>query len=112
MTACFGQETFHFDGESDNWKVEYIIDVLESKNSEEGTIKIKYIGESEAPNHIDYYIKDGSSEMSGDLSMQDGTFETQGSNCSGCAVTKEDDEFEVTIEWNGESEHFTLKNVD
>lgn len=112
LTACFGQETLHFEGESDNWQVEYVTDIVSSKDSEDGTIKMRYEGESETPNQIYYSIKTGSSDMSGDASMQEEYLEIAGNNCSGCSVTKEDDEFDVTIEWDDKSENFTLKNVD
>jgi len=46
--------------------------------------------------------------MSGDVPMQDEVLEIAGSSCSGCAVTKEDDEFDVIIEWDDKSESFTL----
>lgn len=112
LTACDGQETFHFENESDNWKVEYAADVETSRDAEESTIKIQYTGEGEAPNQVYYSIQSGTGDMSGDASMKGEVLETAGSKCSGCAVTKEDDEFEVTIEWEDKSEHFTLKNAD
>lgn len=112
LTACFGQETFHFEGESDNWQVEYVTDVKSSKDSENGTIKIRYIGENETPDQIYYSIKSGSTDMSGDASMEEEFLEMAGSNCSGCAVTKENDEFDVMMEWDGQSENFTLNNVN
>lgn len=113
LTACSGEETFHFEGESDNWSIEYVTDVVESDSSEKSIIIIKYIGENEAPKQIDYNIKGELSEMSGgDSPMQDGVLKTAGSTCSGCAVTNEDDEFDVTIEWDEKSERFTLKNEE
>jgi ABC-type glycerol-3-phosphate transport system substrate-binding protein len=112
LTACSGEETLHFKGESDNWNIDYVTNVVASDSSERGTIKITYVGENEAPKQIDYMIKGGSGKMSGDTPMQADTLEIPGSNCSGCAVTRNDDEFDVTIEWDGKSESFTLENED
>lgn len=113
LTACFGQERLHFEGGSDSWEVNYNLEVSVKDNSEQGTIKINYAGEDEAPNQIDYEIKGGSGGMSGgDASLEDGFLETPGSNCSGCAVTQKDDEFDVTIDWEGKTDHFTLKSED
>lgn len=57
---------------------------------------------------FNYSVISGASEMSGDVPMQDEVLEIAGSSCSGCAVTKEDDEFDVIIEWDDKSESFTL----
>lgn len=112
LTACFGQETLRFEGESDDWKVRYVTDIASSKDAENGTIQMRYLGDSEAPNQIYYSIKSGSSDMSGEATMEEGYLEIDGIHCSGCLVTKEDAEFDMTIEWDDKSESLILKNID
>jgi len=113
LTACIGQERLHFEGSSGSWEVNYDLLVSEKDSSEQGTVKIKYVGEDETPEQIDYEIKGGSGKSSGNnTALDDGFLEASGSNCSGCAVTQEDDEFDVTIDWAGKTDNFTLKSED
>lgn len=105
LIACSTQKTYHFKGESENWHVDNTIDIIDN-DSEFERIKIKYIGDNEIPEEIYYEIKGNS----GNTLLNDGVFKTSDSACYGCALTKENEEIDVTIEWNGKSDSFTLKN--
>lgn len=109
LVACSGQQTYHFKGDSENWNVDYSIDI-KGNNSESGDITIKYIGENETPIEINYEINSRSGSSSGNMELNDGVLKTSAPTCSGCAVTKENEELDVTIEWDGKTESFTLKN--
>lgn len=109
LTACTNQKTFHFHGESENWDVRYVVDIV-GENSESSSIVIRYFGEASVPEKIYYYIDHGSGASSGNVSLDEGVLRTSGGSCSGCAVTKENEEIDVIIEWNGETENFTLNN--
>lgn len=51
LVACSGLQTYHFQGDSENWNVDYTINST-GDNSESGDITIKYIDENETPKEI------------------------------------------------------------
>ncbi|REJ10982.1 hypothetical protein [Halobacillus trueperi] len=111
LTGCFGQKTLHFQEESEEWEVEYIADV-KSEDSESTSLHITYVGEGEAPEHINYNLDSPTGGREGDyVLLNDGMVQQMGNFCSGCAVTKENHEIQVTIEWGEREETFDLKYV-
>ena len=66
-----------------------------------------YIGEEPAPKTIDYQIGDDL-VIGQSLNDEKDSVKKDGESCSGCAVTQEDDEIEMTIMWNGNTETLTL----
>lgn len=109
LVACSNQQTYYYKGESENWDVKYTINVT-GKDSQSGDIMIRYIGDNEIPKEINYEINSSSGTVSGNHELNDGVLETSGSTCSGCGVTKENAELDVTINWDGKSDSFTLNN--
>lgn len=110
LSACWGQKTIHFNGESNSWEVEYIADV-QSTDSESTSIKMRYVGEGEPPENINYAVDSGTGGSEGsNISLDNGVLHTSGDYCSGCAVTSEDDDINVVIEWNGRTEEVNLEN--
>lgn len=110
LSACQGQETINFKGKSDNWEVVYQVDI-QSEDSESTSLEIKYIGEGKSPKEMDYTLDSVSGGGDGNnIPLNDGVYKSSPNNCSGCAVTGEDDNIKVTIEWQGKSEKITLSN--
>lgn len=109
LVACGIPKTIHFVGESKNWHVDYVVDVLDEE-SESTHFTIRYIGEAPIPKRIKYKIEfpSGSSDGTSDLS-KGGVQDFGGHSCSGCSIIREDDDAEATINWNGKSETFKLK---
>lgn len=111
LTGCFGQKTLHFQEESEEWQVEYIADV-KSEDSESTSLHITYVGEEKAPEHINYILDSPTGSGEGDyVLLNDGMVQQMGNFCSGCAVTKENHEIQVTIEWGEREETFDLEYV-
>nr|TXF85925.1 hypothetical protein FTX54_07565 [Alkalicoccus halolimnae] len=100
---------YHFLGSSENWEVVYEVDISNG-NEEESTGTIEYIGEGNAPETLEYY-RIGSTEGTG-RALNDGVADTGRTGCEGCAVTREDEEIEVEVTWNGQTENLTLTTED
>lgn len=109
LTACSKSKLINFVGESDNWHVNYEVNLLDV-DRESTNVTIKYIGENPAPKEIKYVIEDVSGEMRGEDSLDNGVLKAAGHSCSGCEVTQENEKINATITWNGKSETFILKN--
>lgn len=108
LIACSELKTLHFLGESDNWEINFIVDIYE-KNSETSNLTIRYIGEDEAPDEINYKIKYGGGSSSVTrIKLDDGVLHTSGGSCSGCLTTNENHQVNITIEWDGNEENIEL----
>lgn len=116
LSGCTGGEKLNFSGSSANWEVVYTAEVTgETDQQTSGTIQ--YIGNSEAPEAIDYKIEykneinnssAGNSETEASLSGDSVKFE--GTVCGNCAIIQEDEVIEAEITWNGETETIILEN--
>ena len=106
LAGCSEQKKLVFNGESDNWSVNYIAQV-HSSDSEEVDYTIRYIGEEPAPKTIDYQIGDDLVKGQS-LNDKNNSVKKDGESCSGCAVTLEGDEIKMTIKWNENAETLTL----
>ncbi|MYL70467.1 hypothetical protein GLW00_06390 [Halobacillus litoralis] len=112
LTGCLGQKTLHFEGESEDWKVEYIADV-KSEDSESTGLHINYAGEGEAPEHINYTLDSPAGGKEGEyVLLNNGRVQQMGNFCSGCAVTSEDHDIQVTIEWGEKEETLHLEYIE
>lgn len=99
----------HFHGETETWDVEYIADV-QSEDSESTGLYISYVGEGEAPEHITYTLDTPTGGSEGDdILLNDGMVQQMGNFCSGCAVTREDHDIHVTVEWGEQKETLDLE---
>ncbi|NJP39412.1 hypothetical protein [Alkalicoccus luteus] len=101
VAACQNQDTLHFSNEGDNWEVDYTVNIYD-ENSQSIDYAIRYIGEESLPETLNYSI--GSTTVTGEILSEGGVIEHSGSGCSGCAVTREDDDIEFSIEWDDEHE--------
>lgn len=109
LSGCVDGDRYNFSGSSENWDVIYTVDVSEG-TSQEKSGTIKFVGEGEAPETIDYKIEanSGGSEGTG-VTLTDGVVDDVASSiCEGCAVIQEDEEIEVEITWDGQTENFIL----
>lgn len=108
LSGCIDGDRYNFSGSSENWDALYVVDVSNGTNQvEKGTVK--YTGEGEVPDTINYKVntKPGSSEGRG-VGLTDGIANIANGACGGCAVIQEDQEIEVEITWNGQTENFIL----
>lgn len=113
MSGCTkaNGDRYNFSGNSENWEVLYTIDV---SNDNEQVYKgeAHFIGEGEAPEAIDYELEMNSSSSTGaNTRLIDGVAKVGTSSCGGgCESIEGDEEIEVEINWNGQTENFLLKN--
>lgn len=108
LIGCANGDRYNFSGSSKNWNVFYVVDVSNG-NEQSTTETIKYTGEEPAPETIDYKIEanSGGSEGTG-KTLDNGTTNTGSSICEGCAVIQEDEEIEVEIKWDDQTENLIL----
>ncbi|WP_017380546.1 hypothetical protein [Paenisporosarcina sp. TG-14] len=110
LSGCAEDNRFDFAGKNENWNVFYIVNVSNG-DTQDANGTIKYVGEGQAPEKINYTIKtlSGSSEGTGIL-LEEGVANAGRSSCEGCAIIQKDEEIEVEITWNGQSEKLVLIN--
>lgn len=109
LSSCGNSsDRFNFSGSSENWEVFYVVNVF-GKDNEEKNGTIKFIGEEDPPETIDYKIEtiSGGSEGTG-VTLNDGVGNIGNAFCEGCAVIQRDEEIEVEIVWNGQTENLVL----
>lgn len=98
IVGCSIQTSTHFSGEGDNWVVQF------TSHGENATYDIQYRGEEPIPENINYSI--ASFSVTGRELSEDGYVENED---WGTSVDENNEEIDVTIEWNDESESFSLK---
>lgn len=108
LSGCVNGDRYNFSGGSENWEVFYVVDVSNETNQEKsGTIK--YVGEGSAPEMIDYKIEANAGGSFGNgVTLIDGVVDAGSSICKGCAITQEDEEIEVEIKWEDQTENLIL----
>ena len=110
MSGCTDADRLNFAGESENWNVFYTVDVMDP-TSEQTTGSIKYVGENDAPEDINYRINSISCGREGTMrNLEEGIASLGSGFCEGCTVVQKDSEIQVTITWNGKSEELILEN--
>ncbi|HZH62049.1 MAG TPA: hypothetical protein VEY70_21285 [Metabacillus sp.] len=109
LTACSESELINFVGESENWQVNYEVNV-QGEDSESTNLTIKYKGKNPVPEEINYVVEGVSGGSEGEAALNNRVLEIGGHSCSGCAVTTENENFNATIMWNDTSETIILKN--
>lgn len=108
LSGCGNSERYNFSGSSESWNVFYVVEIS-GGDREERTGTINFTGAGEAPETIDYKLEtaSGGSEGTG-ITVEDGTGNMGNGFCGGCAVVQEDEEIEVEITWNGQTESLLL----
>ncbi|PRO67192.1 hypothetical protein [Alkalicoccus urumqiensis] len=106
LTACSNQETLHFQGEGENWEVEYTANVT---NETDQTIDyvIRYIGEGDVSEAVDYQI--GETTVTNETLEDNRYVEHAGSGCQNCSVLQQEDTIDFSIQWEENNERFTLE---
>ncbi|ALS74995.1 hypothetical protein AUC31_07035 [Planococcus rifietoensis] len=108
LSGCVDGDRYNFSGSSENWDVFYVVDVSDGTNQvEDGTVK--FTGDGQAPETIEYKLEanSGGSEGTG-ITLSDNVASIANGSCGGCAVIQEDEEIEVEITWNGQTENLLL----
>ena len=108
LSACGNSDRYNFSGSSENWDVFYIVEVSGGdRQQENGTVK--FTGDGEAPEFIDYKLEtaSGGSEGTG-IAVANGSGNIANGSCEGCAVVQGDKEVEVEITWDGQTEKLLL----
>ncbi|KGP91994.1 hypothetical protein N780_15715 [Pontibacillus chungwhensis BH030062] len=106
LIAC-SQNSFDFIGDSDNWEVTYHVST-KSESSQSSNLEIRYIGNNNPPEQINYKFDNGKEGTN--IRLDEGTYKGVNSQCSGCNTTQESEEFVITIEWDEKEEVIDLSS--
>ena len=108
LYGCADGDRYNFSGSSEHWDVIYVIDASnQTEQIETGTIK--YTGEDPVPKTIDYILEyQGGNASEIGIPLDEGVTNTEKRACNGCAAIQEDEEIEVEIMWNGQTENLIL----
>ncbi|MFP3918567.1 hypothetical protein U5N28_12220 [Lysinibacillus telephonicus] len=105
LIGC-SDKTLTFSGVSENWSVSYEVLIIENER-EITTANFKYTGSEAIPDKIEYSL-DSMVEGTSTLD-ENGMLKIKGHNCSGCALTTEEQEIKATIKWNDNVDIIDLK---
>ena len=109
LSACNSVDRYNFSGNTDNWSVEYTVDV-NGLSEQDALGALKYVGEEPAPDLISFIIDMKPGTVAGnDMPLREGIVQVKGSSCSGCAIVQDNQEIEVTINWAENEETFIIK---
>ena len=110
MSGCVDGDSYSFSGSGNNWDIIYEV-VVTNEVEQQTAGKIKYIGDNKAPETIDYKIdyNNKSQGSSGEESpLKYGAVKFKGVTCGNCEVIQKDEEIEVEIIWEGQTEKLIL----
>jgi|SRR5690606_19171888 len=108
LVACEDAEKMNFVGKTKEWDVEF--EVLVDDENPTGELEIQYIGENPIPEEITYLIQSPNGTISGtNFLNEEGIFTTIEENCSSCTSVDETTEMAILIEWEKQTELFTLQ---
>jgi hypothetical protein len=79
LTVCSASKLMNFVGESENWQVNYEVNVLD-EDSESTNITINYIGENPTPKAINYVLEGVTGQSEGEVSVNNGVSNIGGLN--------------------------------
>ena len=110
MSGCVDGDRYSFSGSGDNWDILYEVEVS-SEVEQQAVGKIKYIGDNKAPETIDYKIEynnksQGNSGVKSPLKY--GVVKFKSVICGNCEIIQKDEEIEVEILWEGQTEKLIL----
>jgi hypothetical protein len=108
LTACSESKLMNFTGKSENWQLNYQVNVLD-EDSESTNLTIKYIGKKPTPREIHYVVEGVFGKSEGNVTLNNEELKIGGDSCSGCAVTQEKEKIKANITWNHQSETLILK---
>lgn len=108
LSGCGIGERHEFAGSSENWQVLYVVEVSNG-DRQETTGTIEYIGDKPIPEAFDYEMVNVLTTLGGTgRPLIDGKAIIGNDRCENCRIIQEDDELEVEIMWNGQSDKFVL----
>ena len=110
MSGCSDRDSYSFSGSGENWDVVYKV-VITSGTEQQTAGTIKYIGDDKAPETIDYIIEynglgQGSSDEESTLKF--GAVKFKNITCGNCEIIQKDDDIEVEIMWEEQTEKIIL----
>lgn len=109
MGACSQEDPLTFEGQSENWKINYQVYKM-SNTQQDIKYNIVYIGENEYEGNIDFTIKSDSSSIDAkNITLEDNKIYTGMQNCDSCVfINKEDDLYSV-VKWAELTEEIQLE---
>ncbi|MBE1557165.1 hypothetical protein [Sporosarcina limicola] len=112
LTACQAdEEDLNFIGSSENWSAEIIVKIIDG--SEKSGIVLKYTGNNlEFIGNINYIVENDRNDFSfgaNGVSLNEDGIYTSADLSSNSASTKKDDNLNIKIDWNDQTESFVLK---
>ena len=110
MSGCADGDSYSFSGSGDNWDVLYEV-VVTNEVEQQTAGKIKYIGDNKAPETIDYkieYNNKGQGSSGEESPLKNGAVKFKDVTCGNCEIIQKDDEIEVEIIWEGQTEKLIL----
>lgn len=109
LSGCgTGNARYDFSGSSENWNMTYVVNVS-SGDREEKNGTVKFIGDGQAPETIDYKIETNSGGSAGTgITLSEKAGKIGNGFCKGCAVMQWDEEIMVEITWDGQKENLML----
>ncbi|KGX91168.1 hypothetical protein N781_05160 [Pontibacillus halophilus JSM 076056 = DSM 19796] len=106
LSACGPNDNLHFEGESPSWSGQ--LQVYASDEEMNGNYEFRLNSEDHPViEALSIRINDGSTTLNDERVTTDKAI-TLPIKCSGCATLKNTSEIPVTIDWNGNTESFTL----
>lgn len=112
LSACSETKIFDYEGESDNWKVIYTVEILDEQ-IEQTKVTIEYNGMESIQDEVSYIIETDSGKMKGNTSLNDKgliEIEGRGRRCNECTFINESEYIKATISWKENTEELKLKN--
>lgn len=110
MSGCSDGDSYSFSGSGENWDVVYEV-VVTNETEQQTAGTIKYIGDDKAPETIDYIIEHnslGQGSSDEESSLKSGAVKFKNITCGNCEIIQKDDEIEVEIMWEEQTEKLIL----
>jgi hypothetical protein len=110
MSGCVDGERYSFSGSGDNWDALYEV-VVSNEVEQQASGKINYIGDNKAPETIDYKIDYNNKSQGNSVEespLKYGAVKFKSVTCGNCEMIQKDEEIEVEIMWEGQTEKLIL----
>ena len=110
MSGCSDGDSFSFSGSGENWDVVYEV-VVTNETEQQTAGTIKYIGDGKALETIDYIIEHnslGQGSSDEESPLKSGVVKFNNITCGNCEIIQKDDEIEVEIMWEEQTEKIIL----
>lgn len=110
LSGCVDGDKNSFSGSGDNWYISY--EAIVTNEVEQQTAgNIKYIGDNKTPETLDYKIKYNNKEQGSsgeEIPLKSGVVKFKDVTCGNCDIIQKNNENEVEITWDEQSEKLIL----